>query len=442
MSSSLPLTPDQNCCLESCDDAPVAQLPGPAGASAYAVAVQQGFVGTEAQWLASLIGEDGLNAFTTTTAQFVVPAELATVIINVVDSSWAALSQVIYIQNAGWYRVTAKPSTTQLTVRNLEDSATGGYTENSAPTTVVASGSKVCPGGLQGPSGGTPAGTAFAIANNLSEGTAATMRSNLGLGTMATQAASAVAITGGTIAGITDLAVADGGTGASAAAGARTNLGLVIGTDVQAFDATLASIATLGTVADRIAYTTALDTWAETPLTAAGRAIIDDADATAQRTTIGLNRAPQDLLVYEHQALTTVNGGDFTSGAWRTVPLSTEVADTGGQGSIAASIITLAAGTYRFRGRVCGYQVGNFQCRLFNVDAASVIQYGSNTTSAAADGCQEYSLIEGRFTLAIATQIRLEAQCQTTNTGDGFGLANSFGGTEIYSALVLEREAG
>lgn len=68
-----------------------------------------------------------------------------------------------------------------------------------------------------------------------------------GLGTIATQAANNVSITGGSITGITDLAVADGGTGASNASDARTNLGLVIGTDVLSPTGSAASLTSFPT---------------------------------------------------------------------------------------------------------------------------------------------------------------------------------------------------
>lgn len=73
--------------------------------------------------------------------------------------------------------------------------------------------------------------------------TAGNARTNLGLGSVATQNSNAVSITGGTITGITDLTIADGGTGASTAAQARTNLGLAIGSDVQPFSNELTAIA-------------------------------------------------------------------------------------------------------------------------------------------------------------------------------------------------------
>jgi hypothetical protein len=87
------------------------------------------------------------------------------------------------------------------------------------------------------------------------------------------------------------VAIANGGTNASTASDARTNLGVAIGSDVQAYDAGLDSIAGLTTAADNLIYTSASDTYAVTSFTAYGRSLVDDADAATARTTLGLGTA-------------------------------------------------------------------------------------------------------------------------------------------------------
>ena len=163
----------------------------------------------------------------------------------------------------------------------------------------------------------------------LDDADAAAQQATLGLGTAATKdvgtsannvvqldgssrlpAVDGSQLTGITATDSTKLAIANNLSDLNNAGTARTNLGLAIGSDVQAHDAGLDSISGLTTAADKMLYTTGSDTYAVTDLTSAGRALLDDADAAAQRTTLGLVIGT-DVLSDVVQDTTPQLGGDL-----------------------------------------------------------------------------------------------------------------------------------
>ena len=168
-----------------------------------------------------------------------------------------------------------------------------------------------------------------------------------GLGTIATQASSNVSITGGSITNITDLAVLDGGTGASTTSGARTNLGLVIGTDVLAPTGSAASLTSFPTFNQNTTGSAATLTTGRTIAVTGDLAYTSPSfDGSTNVTAAGILATVNTNVGSFTNASVTVNGkGLVTAASSGTAPVTSvtgtsPVASSGG----ATPAISLSAG--------------------------------------------------------------------------------------------------
>lgn len=211
-------------------------------------------------------------------------------------------------------------------------------------------------------------------ANSLSDvASVALARTNLGLGSIATQSAGNVTITGGTITGITDLAIADGGTGASNATDARTNLGLGSAA-VQSTTYFLQVASNLIDVASVALARTNLGL---------GNSATRDVGTTA-----GTVAAGDDARFTDSRTPTGPAGGDLT-GTYPNPSLTTSGVTAGGYGSASSAVvITLDSKGRATAASAVNIQIAESQVTNLVTDLASKIpstEKGANSGVATLD---------------------------------------------------------
>lgn len=214
----------------------------------------------------------------------------------------------------------------------------------------------------------------------------------------------------------------------SSASSARTNLGLAIGTDVQAYDAELAAIAGLTSAADSLPYFTGSGTAALATFTSYGRSLVDDADAATARSTLGLGS-----IATQASNSVSITGGTITG------ITDLAVAD-GGTGSSTAlgALANLGIGFAKLTGdqtcsatttvtNITGLSFSVTSGLYYEFEFVLVVQSDTSTTGV------RVTLTTPTFTIFSA----VVSTCQSTDGTLGSFMGNiTSSGDEVTSALV------
>lgn len=156
--------------------------------------------------------------------------------------------------------------------------------------------------------------------------------------------------------------------------------------------------------------------------------------------TVG-RQSKQKIAILEDRKTTGTNGGTFTSGAWRTRDLNTEVIDDDNLVSISSNQFTLVPGKYKIHiASVIGL-VNTVKPRLYNVTDSAVVNEGINAYHNAAVNGNTIVSCDFYVNIAASKAFELQMQCQTTGATTGFGSATVAWSPahETYTQIVIEQ---
>jgi hypothetical protein len=148
----------------------------------------------------------------------------------------------------------------------------------------------------------------------------------------------------------------------------------------------------------------------------------------------------QDMAIFNETQASGTNSGTFTAGSFAKRTLNTTVVNNITGCSLASSVITLPAGSYRVSANSQGILCGVTQARLQNTTAGTTIAISINQFAEATVG-QANCLIETYFTLTGSTNIELQSRCATTQATNGLGASCSFGNNEVYRSITITKVA-
>ena len=144
--------------------------------------------------------------------------------------------------------------------------------------------------------------------------------------------------------------------------------------------------------------------------------------------------------VIEDQKTLDTNGGTFTSGAWRTRDLNTEVTDPDGIVSISSNQFTLAAGNYLIKWYATAKDVNSHKSALYDITGTAYIDYGSSEDTQDTITVTNKSIGSTRVTPSGSNIYEIRHQCETTDSEEGFGRATGWA-VESYCLVEIYKES-